>query len=383
MAVNFEQVNEGWILPGMESRLQAVRCQIRVRRHFLNAAGLVFGCVRAANQQEEGMPDAAKVTIHESQFPGNVLRDLKESLRARQVNHKFHYDTVKQAQKWLRLHEAFSPSRTDPDCLSTYERSFTQAAGLTSAGRVQVIGLGCGGGQKDVRLLRLLIEQGREVSYVPVDVSTPLVLVARSAALSVIPPENCSPLVCDLARVDGLGELLDTFAVPGASRLITFFGMIPNFRPQMILPRLASAVRVSDLLLFSANLAPGPDYATGVQQILRLYDNGMTRDWLMTFLLDLGVNCEDGFVQIGIEARPEESGLRRVEAGFHFQKRVRLQVDGEEFVFEPGEKVLLFFSYRHTAETIQTLLGSQGLRVRDSWITASGEEGVFLAARAR
>lgn len=329
------------------------------------------------------MPDAATVTIHESQFPGNVLRDLKESLRLLQVNHKFHYDTVKQAQKWLKLHEAFSPSRTDLDCLRMYEKSFIQAAGLTPGGRIQVIGLGCGGGQKDMQLLRLLREQGREVFYLPVDVSTPLVLVARSAVLSVIPPENCTPLVCDLARVEKLGKLLDAFAVPGASRLITFFGMIPNFRPQMILPRLSSAVRASDLLLFSANLAPGPDYATGVARILPLYDNDMTRDWLMTFLMDLGVNREDGQVEVGIEALPEETGLRRFEVWFRFQKCVRIQMDGEGFVFEPGEKMLLFFSYRHTAATIQTSLASEGLRVRESWETASGEEGVFLAARDR
>ena len=172
--------------------------------------------------KKSGMPDAATVTIHKSQFPEQVLQDLRESLRTRRVNHKFHYDTVKQAQKWLRLHQAFSPSRTDPDCLAAYERSFKRAVTMVARGRIQLIGLGCGGGQKDTRLLTLLCEQGRELFYVPVDVSTPLALVARNRALSVIPAENCSPLVCDLAEVEELGALLDTFAVPGASRLLTF-----------------------------------------------------------------------------------------------------------------------------------------------------------------
>ena len=58
----------------------------------------------------------ANVTIHSSQFPENVRRDLLRSLRARRINHKFHYDSYKQAQKWLALHEACSPSRTDPGC---------------------------------------------------------------------------------------------------------------------------------------------------------------------------------------------------------------------------------------------------------------------------
>jgi L-histidine Nalpha-methyltransferase len=333
--------------------------------------------------KKSGMPDTATVTIHKSQFPEQVLRDLGDSLRCRRVNHKFHYETVKQAQKWLRLHQAYSPSRTDPDCFGAYEGSFQRAVTMAAPGRTQLIGLGCGGGQKDTRLLKLLSEQGREVFYVPVDVSTPLVLVARSAALSVVPVENCSPLVCDLAEVEELGALLDTFAVAGASRLITFFGMIPNFRPQMILPRLASVVQGSDLLLFSANLAPGLDYAAGVQRILPLYDNEMTKEWLVTFLLDLGVNREDGLVRIGIGELPGESGLKRVEAWFEFQKCTRFQIDDEEFAFESGEKVLLFFSYRHTVATIQTLLAAQGLRVLANWVAASGEEGVFLVARDR
>ena len=53
------------------------------------------------------------VLIHPSQFPGAIEASLRESLRTREMNHKFHYDTPKQTQRWLRLHEAFSPARTD------------------------------------------------------------------------------------------------------------------------------------------------------------------------------------------------------------------------------------------------------------------------------
>src|SRR5207237_1110942 len=100
---------------------------------------------------------------------------------------------------------------------------------------------------------------------------------------------DCFPLVCDLASTADLASVLEHNCVPEASRLITFFGMMPNFEPHLILPRLASVLRADDFLLLSANLAPGPDYAAGVQKILPLYDNALTRDWLLTFLLDLGL----------------------------------------------------------------------------------------------
>ena len=73
--------------------------------------------------------------------------------------------------------------------------------------------------------------------------------------------------------------------------------MIPNFEPQNILPKLAALVRPEDFLLFSANLAPGENYAAGVKKVLPQYDNPPTRDWLLTFLLDLGVARGDGELQ--------------------------------------------------------------------------------------
>src|SRR5437667_1290283 len=118
------------------------------------------------------------VAFHRSQFPEQVRRDLLESLRRRQVNHKFHYDSVKQTQKWLALHAAYSPSRTDPDCLAMYDRSFSGAVARIDASQVHLLGLGCGGGQKDARLLWLLQNAGKQVSYSPSDVSAAMVLVA-------------------------------------------------------------------------------------------------------------------------------------------------------------------------------------------------------------
>src|SRR5215208_272863 len=117
------------------------------------------------------MASLAQVDIHSSQFPESVRRDLLESLRTRRINHKFHYDSVKQTQKWLALHQACSPSRTDVDCAQTYDRSFAGLAELISGTHTHLIGLGCGGGQKDARLLRLLGGPGREVLYTPSDVS--------------------------------------------------------------------------------------------------------------------------------------------------------------------------------------------------------------------
>jgi uncharacterized SAM-dependent methyltransferase len=226
-----------------------------------------------------------------------------------------------------------------------------------------------------------LQDSGKKTFYTPSDVSTAMVLVAWQAATAVVRPQDCFPLVCDLSSADDLPAVLEALPVSDAARLITFFGMIPNFEPQIILPQLAGLVRPADYLLFSANLAPGPDYAAGVQRILPLYDNALTRDWLMTFLLDLGVAAKDGVLHFAVEDDPNGSGLKRVAAYFRFVRPREIQVDTERFQFPAGESIRLFFSWRHTPALVRRLLGEHGLRVLDEWITKSGEEAVFLVSR--
>ncbi|HXI73927.1 MAG TPA: L-histidine N(alpha)-methyltransferase [Verrucomicrobiae bacterium] len=322
----------------------------------------------------------ANIAIHSSQFPERVRRDLLASLRTRRVNHKFHYDSVKQTQKWLALHQIYSPSRNDADCAATYDRAFAEAVKQIKTRRIHVIGLGCGGGQKDTRLLKLLNTGGKEISYTPCDVSTAMVLVAREAAMSVVPEKSCFPFVCDLATAETLPKVFRNGGSPQGASLVTFFGMIPNFEPQDILPRLASLVRRQDHLLFSANLAPGGNYAAGIKKVLPQYDNAPTRDWLLTFLLDLGVGCGDGKLHFTIEAGG--LGLKRIVAKFQFSRACSIDIETETFTFRRGESIRLFFSYRYTPALVRKNLAKHGLEVLNQWITQSEEEGVFLVRRS-
>lgn len=325
------------------------------------------------------MSSTVNVTIHSSQSPENVRRDLLESLRVKRVNHKFHYDSIKQTNKWLALHQVHSPSRNDRDCTAIYNRAFAAVAQAITSRAVHLVGLGCGGGQKDTRLLKLLNSSSKTISYTPSDVSVAMTLVAQQTALTVMPAEKIFPLVCDLATASDLPKILATRHSPSAARLITFFGMIPNFEPDDILPKLAALVRRGDFLLFSANLAPGSDYEAGVKKVLPQYDNELTRDWLLTFLLDLGVERGDG--ELGFKAERGVGALRRIVARFRFRKTRRLMVEGRPVSFLLGQTMRLFFSYRYTPELVRAELAKHGFLVCDQWITRSQEEGVFLCRR--
>ena len=311
--------------------------------------------------------NAANVWVDPSQFPEAVQADLVASLRERQVNHKFHYVSYRQAEQWLAVHEAYSPARKDADCKAIYDKAFAAAAKLNVA---EIIGLGCGGGQKDARLLAKFGR--RKVHFTPVDVSLPLVLTARARVAEALPEERIRPAgICDLASATGL-------SFPGSTKLITFFGMLPNFEPSAIIPKMAALLVHGDYLLCSANLAPGTDYARGVHAVLPQYANSLTNDWLMTFLMDLGIGHDAGNVEWSIEP---SAGLFRVAAHFRFLKSSEIKYWNHVFRFAPTDTIRLFFSYRYTPYLLEKLLGSQGLLVTQQWITRSGEEGVFLCRK--
>lgn len=284
------------------------------------------------------------------------------------MNHQFHYQSEKQAQQWLALHEAYSPARTDQDCLQTYARAFDMTAETIANRELTVISLGCGGGQKDVTLLRSLAS--RRLTYYPCDVSLPLALTAHLGAVKAIRGLTSRPMLLDLPRCDDLGGM---FAGSGR-RLFAFFGMLPNFEPLEALQPISRALQRGDLLMLSANLAPGADYHEGVQKILPLYDNELTRTWLATSLTDVGLN--PGEVRFEIR---EAGPLLRVEANCQPVGSVKL--DGEEMGFGSGEDFRLFFSYRHTPALLRELLAGFQIDVLQQWITASGEEGVFLCEK--
>jgi uncharacterized SAM-dependent methyltransferase len=220
--------------------------------------------------------------------------------------------------------------------------------------------------------LRELSAQGCQTIYTAVDVSLPLVITAREQATS--HTSQTHGVVCDLESADDIRDELCECSV--SQRLLTLFGMMPNSEPEVILPRAARLLNRGDRLLLSANLAPGTDYRAGVERVLPQYDNALTTDWLLTFLHDLGIERDDGALQFSIEECA--SKLLRIRADYCLSRGRTIRFEGETFAFKAAEKIRLFYSYRYTPERLTDELAKQGLAVAKQWISASGEEGVFL-----
>jgi len=322
------------------------------------------------------------VEIHRSQFPERLEAELAECLRARRVNHKFHYESHKQVQRWLALHEAHSPARIDSGVERIYGEAFQSVAGgLSAHSRLHVVSLGSGGGRKDAAFLKLLADAGAEVSYTPVDVSVGLALTSREVASEHVSPGRIRPLVCDLLAAEDLADLLTERDQGHVRRAFLFFGMLPNFEPSEILGRLAGWVRDDDLLLCSANLAPGQVYEAGIERILPQYDNAATRSWLATLPNDLGLEVDPARIAFSIQSCEDEPTVRRVEATVELGQAACLSMGSEAVEFRAGETLRLFFSCRYTPLLLEEMMRIRGLGIGEQWISESGEEGVFRIER--
>jgi len=330
-----------------------------------------------------------QVTILPSQFPARQREDLYRSLRHKRIENKQHYETVKQVQKWVALHKAYSPSRTRPDCEALFNHCFEAACCSAVSGRyVHVVGLGSGDGTKEQRFIHMLKESGREVFYSPVDVGLPMVLEARETALKEITADRCAPIICDLANepalLAALDEVLSTLgSLPKeVIRVFTFFGMLPGFSPSEILPRLHTLLRREEGVLLSANLIPPPGLEAMRSQVLPLYDNYLTKAWLLTFLQDLGVDTTPGQAEFVVEEDKLEPGLLRIAAYFKFNSECEITVNDMTAGFAAGDAIRLFQSYRYTLGQLQTTLLRYGFTIRQRWVTEAQDEAVLLVTSA-
>lgn len=326
------------------------------------------------------VPQSLNLTIHPSQFPDEKCRALAVSLRKRRIDPQLHYQTKLQSARWQRVFERWSPFAKSKDCGAIYRAGAAQT-GAAVGPNVLVVALGCGDGSKDALLLRTLGGANTTVHYVPADVSVTLVTRAALSAREWIDPDHIHCLVADLARSDDLPGWFDRRSSAETVRLITFYGMIPNLEPDTIFRVLKPLLRKNDRLLFSANLMPESG-GMAPPGILSQYDNLETRRWLSTLFEESGVPFD--FEKIVFSMKPADAfaGGYRIAADYVWDSDMRFRFLDQDFEFEAGTNLNLFFSYRYTAGEIHGMFEQNGMEISGSWILPNQEEGVF-ACRMR
>ena len=323
--------------------------------------------------------------IHASVSPEARLRVLHQALRDRVIPPAFHYENPRQARKWLELHEAFSPARRHTEGAVIYQKASEALAACLRDGEVVIVGLGCGGGQKDRLLAQACLARGMTVHYAPVDISLPLVLTAARTMAPLIQAGRgrIFPLVCDLTAEEDWRAWWQAKVSRPASFVFAFYGLLPTLSPVEVQRCLARWLGPESWLLMSANLVSAAADSAGLQQLLSQYDNHLTRQWLGLFLEDLGVPKAAGEVSFAVERYPGSPPVWAIVADWQGRQPVAVAAGDQRFRLESAERLRLFTSYRYTPGQVPELLMPLGPKVAQSWINHAVGEGVFLCAGAK
>jgi hypothetical protein len=317
------------------------------------------------------MPD---VRIDGSVTPAAHRAGLVRALEQRRVDNRFHYVGDLAAARWRHLATSHSPAHDDADGLRAYDEATLAVIGALPDGPVHVVGVACGDGVKERRLLGALAATGRShLAATPVDVSVPLVTAAAEAMASVPGVDATEAVAVDITMVPDLSPLLSPRR-PG-TRVVTLFGVVSTLGPGAIAPAV-SLMEPGDLLLVSANLLPGGPGAR--EAIMAQYDNPPTREWLATVLGEIGLG-DAGPIAFRWDDAP---GATSIVAEVVPARMCVAEVQGVTVGLAPGRPIRVLESFRHTADALRALLSHLALDVVALAVSPSGEEGVAVARRA-
>jgi uncharacterized SAM-dependent methyltransferase len=181
----------------------------------------------------------------------------------------------------------------------------------------------------------------------------------------------------DLEAQPDLHPLLAQAETRPSMRLLSCFGMLPNFDYRTFLPYLRRLMRPHDLLLISANLSPEP-YPDGCATIVPQYDNPFSHAWFAGLLESLGFSLHQLHLTVAAASQREDGHIWQIQAYALFTEPVTLTVYNETFMFAAGEQLHLFFSTRFTPQVMPQVLAHAGLHVIETFLFASREEGIYV-----
>lgn len=310
-----------------------------------------------------------EVLIHESVSPAAHRAGMLNALRSGVVDNRFHYVGERSARMWRDLAHAHSPAHGD-DGLAAYDAAARAAMDLLPDAPVHVVGVACGDGVKERRLLGALAAAGRTgLTATAVDVSVPLVTAASEAMAAVPGVRGMGAVAVDITAVTDIAPLLAP-RLTGA-RLVTLFGVISTLGPGSLAPA-HSLLGPDDVLMVSANLLP--DTPGARDEVMAQYDNPATREWLGAVLEDIGIA---GAGDISFRWDTAE-GAGAIVGEVVPRATVVARVDGITLDLPAGRAIRVLRSFRHTPEGLSRLLAQVGAREVATCVSSSGEEGVAV-----
>jgi SAM-dependent methyltransferase len=304
-----------------------------------------------------------------------------EALQSNWIDPKFLYVTPRQAELWRQVFLKHSPIHANPEFARIYRNAFARIAAQLKGQKMSLVGLGCGTGLKELEFFTSLQAQGCEVIFSAIDVSHDLVLESVEK-LSNAGAGHQRSLVCDLTQTTFLEDWFNDME-NRLPRVLTLFGLVPNFSPLAVTRLLHSVLRPGDILLASAHLAPvrtenPEEIPAAMNSILPQYDNPETMTWLNAALQvwNLDTLVEPPEMKVG-----ELEGIPAFLAFAQWRSVAPFERWGHRFSPKIEDPLRLFFSLRYTPMLFETVLRGSGFIVELLSITSCRQEAIWYIRR--
>ena len=311
------------------------------------------------------MPTATSAT-----FCSRAARDVRRGLAKpqKELPSSYFYDT--------RGSELFEEiSRLPEYSLTRAERGLLGdgvAAWVRRFAPASLVELGAGSGDKTRILLSAMVEAGRGLAYIPVDISGAFLRSAAEALGAAYPSLAIRPRVADFRAPLVLEE------APARPALFALLGStIGNFAADeavSVLRNVRSGMGSRDRFLLGVDLRPGPAKDVSILHAAYNDDVGVTRAFNLNILRHLNRVAGTDFDLSGFEHRAfyaETAG--RIEMHLVATRPQLVSVAGGEPVeVARGESIRTEISCKYDRATVGDLFDRAGLAVGEWWEAEPG-----------
>lgn len=249
---------------------------------------------------------------------------------------------------------------TEQAIFERHASDMVRAAGEAST----IIELGAGTAKKTMLVLRAALDLHRNVTFIPVDVSSYALEVAHNRVHSELPQVAVHPLVLDYTQHSS------TLAKLSGRKLVLYIGSsIGNFEPMAacaLLRRLRSSLAPGDSLLL------GTDMRKPVEVLLPAYDDaaGVTAQFNLNILARINREFDADF-DLDCFAHRVIWNERDSRIEMHLESSIAQLVNIDaldlSIPFVAGETIHTENSYKFTTSMIESMAENGGFSIEQSW----------------
>lgn len=303
-------------------------------------------------------------TSEHNSFLQTFANDVKAGLAAtpKTLSSRYFYNDKGDElfQLIMKLPEYY-PTRSEYEIFSTRKQEMLELFS-NDGGAFQLIEFGAGDGTKTKVLLKHLVEQGIDFTYIPIDISAHVLQQLRDSLATEIPQCEVTPMPYEYF------DALERLNADNSQRKVILFlgsniGNFTNDRAHQFLQGLADRMNPNDMLMVGMDLMKDPI------TILNAYNDaqGITREFNLNLLDRINKELGGNFNRQYFTHYPTYDPITGATKSYIVSTRkqeVTIAALNQTFGFEAWEAIQTELSQKYNQPAIEHMYSAAGLHIK-------------------